>query len=168
MLQVSLWVRVLIGAILVGALLVITPMLLPENVRSRLPAAWANLSITLGLDLQGGSNLLLEVQLEDVQKDKIESMLIDLRHGLRKAGVLFDKTAITADSISVRGGPIPVRRSDFFLLAFPMRTKPIKDGHQPGPASTLNPQVPVDVGAVALCGGRAQVRLWSRCGLASP
>ena len=101
MLQVSLWVRVLIASILVGALLVITPMLLPENVRARLPAAWANLSITLGLDLQGGSNLLLEVQLEDVQKDKIESMLIDLRHGLRKASVAFEKTAISSDTVSV-------------------------------------------------------------------
>ena len=49
----------------------------------------------------------------------------------------FTCSCLTVDSISVRGGPIPVRRSDFFLLAFPMGTKPIKDGHQPGPASLL-------------------------------
>src|ERR1700742_1169606 len=101
MLQVSLWVRVLIGAILAGAILVITPMLLPDNIRSRLPAAWGDLGITLGLDLQGGSNILLEVQLDDVQKDKIESILVDLRHSLHKAGVAFDKTSISSDTVSV-------------------------------------------------------------------
>jgi hypothetical protein len=53
----------------------------------------------------------------------------------------FTCSRLTADSISVRAGPIPARRSDFFLLALPMSTKPIKDRHQPGPASTLNPQV---------------------------
>ncbi len=101
MLQVSLWVRVVVAAILLGAVLVVMPMLLPDGVRSRLPAGWANLSVTLGLDLQGGSDMLLEVQLDEVQKDKIESMLIDLRHGLRKAGIAFDKTAITSDTVSV-------------------------------------------------------------------
>src|SRR5579862_565817 len=101
MLQVSLWVRVVVAAILLGAVLVVMPMLLPDGVRSRLPAGWANLSVTLGLDLQGGSDMLLEVQLDEVQKDKIKSMLIDLRHGLRKAGIAFDKTAITSDTVSV-------------------------------------------------------------------
>src|SRR5579862_8463185 len=101
MLQVSLWVRVVVAAILLGAVLVVMPMLLPDGVRSRLPAGWANLSVTLGLDLQGGSDMLLEVQLDEVQKDKIESMLIVLRHGLRKAGIAFDKTAITSDTVSV-------------------------------------------------------------------
>jgi protein-export membrane protein SecD len=96
-----MWVRVLVASILLGAVLVVTPMLLPDNVRKHLPAAWADLSVSLGLDLQGGSDLLLEVQLDEVQKDKIESMLIDLRHALHKAGIAFDKTAITSDSVSV-------------------------------------------------------------------
>ena len=102
MLQVSLWVRVVVAAILLGAVLVVTPMLLPDSVRSRLPAGWANLSVTLGLDLQGGSDMLLEVQLDEVQKDKIESMLIDLRHGLRKAGIAIGKASITSDSVTIQ------------------------------------------------------------------
>src|ERR1700741_1500852 len=102
MLQVHMWVRVLVASILLGAVLVVTPMLLPDSVRSRLPAGWANLSVNLGLDLQGGSTLLLEVQFDEVQKDKVESMLIDLRHGLHKAGIAFGKAAITTDSVSVQ------------------------------------------------------------------
>src|ERR1700739_4451570 len=102
MLQVSLWVRVVVASILLGAVLVVTPMLLPDSVRSHLPAGWANLSVTLGLDLQGGSDMLLEVQLDEVQKDKIESMLIDLRHGLRKAGIAIGKAAITTDSVTIQ------------------------------------------------------------------
>jgi len=102
MLQVSLWVRVIVAAILLGAVLVVMPMLLPDSVRSRLPAAWGNLSVTLGLDLQGGSDMLLEVQLDEVQKDKIESMLIDLRHNLRKAGIAIGKASITSDSVTIQ------------------------------------------------------------------
>jgi protein-export membrane protein SecD len=101
MLQVHPWVRILVVSILLGAVLVVTPMMLPDGMRKHLPAAWANLSVNLGLDLQGGSDLLLEVQLDEVQKDKIDSMLIDVRHGLRKAGILFDKTTITNDAVSV-------------------------------------------------------------------
>src|SRR6185437_3560642 len=50
-------------------------------------------------------------------------------------------SCLAADSTSARDAPVPARRSDFFLLAFPMGTKPSKDGHHPEPASTLNPQV---------------------------
>src|SRR5215472_9124063 len=90
MLQVSFLTRVLVALILIGGILVSLPNVLPPNVRSRLPAWWANQTISLGLDLQGGSYLLLEVQLDQVQKDKVESLKGDIRHALRKARIGYE------------------------------------------------------------------------------
>jgi len=101
MLQVHLWQRVLVALILVGGILIALPNVLPDNVRSHLPGGWGNQTVNLGLDLQGGSDLLLEVQFDEVQKDKVETLLLDVRHALRKAHIAFDKTGVTGDAISL-------------------------------------------------------------------
>jgi protein-export membrane protein SecD len=101
MLQIPLWQRVLIALILIGGILIALPNVLPDNVRSHLPGGWGNQTINLGLDLQGGSDMLLEVQFDEVQKDKVETLLLDVRHALRKAHIAFDKTGVTGDSLSL-------------------------------------------------------------------
>ncbi len=101
MLQVPLWTRVLVALILLGGILIALPNVLPDNVRSHLPGGWGNQTINLGLDLQGGSDLLLEVQFDEVQKDKVETLLLDVRHALHKAHIAFDKTGVTGDAISL-------------------------------------------------------------------
>ena len=84
MLQVSFFSRILVALILIGGILVSLPNVLPPSARAHLPAWWGNQTVSLGLDLQGGSYLLLEVQLDQVQKDKVESLKGDIRHALRK------------------------------------------------------------------------------------
>jgi preprotein translocase subunit SecD len=100
MLQVPTWVRVLVAAILVGGLLIAMPNVLPDNIRARMPS-FLQSTISLGLDLQGGSYLLEEVQLDQVVKDRIESLTGDIRVGLRKAHIGFNDTNVTANSVSV-------------------------------------------------------------------
>ena len=51
--------------------------------------------MSLGLDLQGGSYLLLEVQLDQVQKDKAESMIGDIRAAFRKAHIGYTDLGAT-------------------------------------------------------------------------
>jgi len=102
MLQVPLWSRILVALILIGGILIALPNALPENVRNRLPAGWAHQTVSLGLDLQGGSYLLLEVQLDEVQKDKIESLKGDIRRTLRKAHMAIADLVNGPDSVSVR------------------------------------------------------------------
>jgi len=87
MLQVSFFSRILVALILIGGILVSLPNVLPPSARAHLPAWWGNQTVSLGLDLQGGSYLLLEVQLDQVQKDKVESLKGDIRHALRKARI---------------------------------------------------------------------------------
>ncbi len=101
MLQVATWVRVVVGLILILGIAIALPNALPDNVRLRLPHALQN-TVSLGLDLQGGSYLLLEVDLDQVQKDKLESLMGDIRVGLRKAHIAYTDIAAKGDQVSVR------------------------------------------------------------------
>ncbi len=101
MLQVSTWTRIAVGLILLAGLLIAAPNALPDNIRAAFPHWLPSQTVTLGLDLQGGSYLLLEVELEAVQKDKLESLMSDARRALRKAHILYDNIGITNDTFSV-------------------------------------------------------------------
>ena len=49
-------------------------------------------TVSLGLDLQGGSNILLEVELDQALKDRLNSTLGDIRRALRKAHIGYNFT----------------------------------------------------------------------------
>ncbi|HUJ48037.1 MAG TPA: protein translocase subunit SecD [Rhizomicrobium sp.] len=103
MLQIATWVRVLIGLILLAGIIIALPNALPSSVRDRLPHWVPSSTVSLGLDLQGGSSILEEVELDQALKDKIESLHADLRIALRKAHILFDKIdVIGSDTVRVR------------------------------------------------------------------
>src|ERR1700733_12056491 len=103
MLQVSFWTRILVALILLGGILVALPNALPDSVRTKLPGWLPSNTLSLGLDLQGGSYLLLEVQFDQVQKDKLETLLSDVHRALRKGLITFnDLTIVDNDGISVR------------------------------------------------------------------
>src|SRR6476646_1367132 len=48
---------------------------------------WMQRHVVLGLDLQGGSHILLEVDTDAVRKEKVEQLRDDVRRGLREARV---------------------------------------------------------------------------------
>ena len=68
---------------------------LPASLLSQLPSVLPRESLSLGLDLQGGSSILLEVDLKDLMRDSMTSMLDDVRRTFRKEkyryyGLLID------------------------------------------------------------------------------
>src|SRR5258708_8934743 len=63
---------------------------------------WAARHVVLGLDLQGGSHILLEVDLNDVRKQKVESLRDDVRNTLRTARVGYTGLAIRDLTVEVR------------------------------------------------------------------
>src|SRR6202165_4788501 len=101
MLFFSRWkaISVLLTAILICLFAV--PNFFPERVVQRWPA-WAQRHIVLGLDLQGGSHLLLEVDSNAVRKEKVQALLDDVRRVLREARIGY--TGLVA-----RGGSVEVR-----------------------------------------------------------
>ena len=107
MLYISKWKAT---AILLTALiccLFAVPNFFPESTIKRWPQ-WAQRHIVLGLDLQGGSHILLEVDPNDVRRQKLQTLQDDVRRTLREARVgLVNAPVIRGNSVEVR-----IRESD--------------------------------------------------------
>jgi len=63
---------------------------------------WAQRRIVLGLDLQGGSYLLLEVDSNYVKKEKLDQVRDDVRRTLRDAKIGYTGLALRGDAVEVR------------------------------------------------------------------
>ncbi len=111
MLQVSLWTRVVTLIILLGGILVALPNALPDSVLKHYPSFLPSSSVNLGLDLQGGSYLLLEVELQQVQQDKSDSLVGDIREDFRKAHIGYTDLGAKGDTVTVRVSD-PARYND--------------------------------------------------------
>ncbi|HEY0438791.1 MAG TPA: protein translocase subunit SecD, partial [Xanthobacteraceae bacterium] len=101
MLYFSRWkiIWILLTAAVVCAFAI--PNFFPERVVQKWPK-WAQRHIVLGLDLQGGSHLLLEVDSNAVRKEKLETLRDDVRRVLREARVGYTGLNIRGNSVEVR------------------------------------------------------------------
>src|SRR3982075_3323676 len=91
-------------AIILTALVVClcaVPNFFPEAQVKTWPA-WAQRRLVLGLDLQGGSYLLLEVDSNYVKKEKLDQVRDDARRVLREAKIPYQGLVARADSVEVR------------------------------------------------------------------
>src|SRR3981189_2784353 len=91
-------------AIILTALVVClcaVPNFFPEATVKAWPK-WAQRHLVLGLDLQGGSHILLEVDSNSVKKDKLDQVRDDVRRTLRDAKIGYTGLAAKADSAEVR------------------------------------------------------------------
>src|SRR5437763_4238543 len=77
------------------------PNFFPES-RVKTWPGWAQRRLVLGLDLQGGSYLLLEVDSNYVKKDKLDQVRDDVRRALREAKIGYTGLAVRNDSVEVR------------------------------------------------------------------
>src|SRR6195952_469111 len=91
-------------AIILTALVVClcaVPNFFPEATVKAWPK-WAQRHVVLGLDLQGGSQLLLEVDSNPVKKDKLDQVRDDTRRTLRDAKIGYTGLAVRTDNVEVR------------------------------------------------------------------
>ncbi|HXL28215.1 MAG TPA: protein translocase subunit SecD [Bradyrhizobium sp.] len=91
-------------AIILTALVVClcaVPNFFPEATVKGWPA-WAQRRLVLGLDLQGGSYLLLEVDSNYVKKEKLDQIRDDIRRSLRDAKIGYTGLAVRNDAAEVR------------------------------------------------------------------
>ena len=65
---------------------------------------WAQRHVVLGLDLQGGSHILLAVDTAAVRKEKLESLRDDVRRVLREARIGYRNLSIQGNSVQLRAG----------------------------------------------------------------
>jgi protein-export membrane protein SecD len=101
-LQVPLWSRLLTLIILLSGILIAFPNALSPDVRARMPKFLPSSAVNLGLDLQGGSYLLLGVDFDQVTRARADSLMDDIRAGLRKARLPFTDISSRGDSVTVK------------------------------------------------------------------
>jgi len=91
-------------AIILTALVVClcaVPNFFPESKVKDWPL-WAQRRLVLGLDLQGGSHLVFEVDSEAVKKDKLDQVRDDVRRTLRDARLAYTGLVTRPDAVEVR------------------------------------------------------------------
>ena len=85
MLDFPRWKFWLVIVATVMGVIAAVPSMLPEATRNQLPGWLKNTHINLGLDLSGGSHLLLEADTADVRKQQIDRMEETIRTEMRRA-----------------------------------------------------------------------------------
>src|ERR1700751_3108009 len=98
MLYFSRWKALAIILTALVVCLCAVPNFFPEAKVKTWPL-WAQRHIVLGLDLQGGSPLLLAVDANAVKKDRLDQLRDDARRILREAKIGYTGLATRGDSI---------------------------------------------------------------------
>jgi preprotein translocase subunit SecD len=101
MLHFSSWKSASILAALVVGLWLALPNVLPQSWREAMPRWLPHRTVTLGLDLQGGAHLLLEVDKAAVLKEQVETLRDDVRRTLRDAKIGYTNLGAQGRSIQL-------------------------------------------------------------------
>ena len=89
MLKISKWNLLFVLSVCLTAIYYILPNLYGKSEVTALPKFFSQKQVNLGLDLQGGSHLLLEVDTKSVLKEKSEDLVDDIRRALRKSKIKY-------------------------------------------------------------------------------
>ncbi|MBK1697751.1 protein translocase subunit SecD [Rhodovibrio salinarum] len=100
MLQIPLWQKVLIFLVLLVGVLFAAPNLVSQERARSLPDWVPNQQINLGLDLQGGSYLLLEVETDAVIDDQLNNLVDTLREEMRGQRIGYRSLGVADGAIS--------------------------------------------------------------------
>ena len=95
------WKVVMVLGICALGLLFAMPNFLPGDKGSKLPGWLPQDQVSLGLDLQGGSHLLLEVDTRTVLREHLESTVDGMRIELRKARIRYSGLGIAGNGTTV-------------------------------------------------------------------
>ena len=110
MFRLATWKVASILALVFCAALLVVPSFLPESavaaIESRLPGFVPFRAIVLGLDLQGGAHILMEVDSASVVKTQVDSLRDDVRAKLREGKISI------SGGISVQPRGVVVRIAD--------------------------------------------------------
>lgn len=98
---------VVYGLVIVLGLLSALPNLLPHNLSGKLPDWYLKNTVSLGLDLQGGSHLLLQADLEELFASEREAIAEELTRTLREAGIHYGRPQMIEARVE-----LPIRKTE--------------------------------------------------------
>ena len=100
MLRFPVWKTAIILLTMLFGALYTSPNLVPENVRRAMPNWLADSTINLGLDLRGGSYLLLEIEPGELEHNKLTVLSRDVQQALLKKPVVkFTQRRVAVDGV---------------------------------------------------------------------
>ena len=101
MLKIETWKKALVAFLCALGLAFAAPNLLDEQTAADLPDFLPKNQINLGLDLQGGSHLLLEVEVGVVVRERLEALVDTIRTELRKERIRYTGLGASATGVAV-------------------------------------------------------------------
>lgn len=132
MLRFPRWKMVMVLGVILFFAIAMLPNLLSPAAREKLPSFFPKQTVNLGLDLRGGSHLLLEMDFNSYLRDHMANMRDGLRAELRKARIGYTSLKVGKDSISVTLRPDTIKPDTnlnaIFRAADPNFASEEKDG----------------------------------------
>lgn len=125
---ISIWLIVLLGV------LYALPNLMPESLREKMPSWAPSRPMTLGLDLQGGSHILLAVDRQDLVNERLTTVRDDIRTLLRDAKIGYTGLSGTGRAIQVRireANDVEKAKTALNQLTLPVTTSLFGGGSSP-------------------------------------
>ena len=102
MLYFTRWKTILIWLSVIAGLLFAAPNLVNQSALDALPDWMPKQKMTLGLDLQGGSHILLQIERADIVKDRLEATRDEVRRLLREESIGYTGLTGAGRTVQVR------------------------------------------------------------------
>ncbi len=104
MLQVARWRIILVAVVTAMGLAFAFPNFVPERLRDQIPGFLPQQAINLGLDLRGGSQLLLEIDTETLRRQQLDNFADQMAMALRDAqpAVRYTGRGVVGDAARIR------------------------------------------------------------------
>ncbi|MGR6430953.1 protein translocase subunit SecDF [Rhizobium sp. PAMB 3174] len=102
MLYFSRWKTTFIWLAVLVAFLTAAPNLFSDKQLASLPSWLPDSKVTLGLDLQGGSHIMLKIERSDIVKERLETTVADVRAKLRAAKIRYTGLSGAGQTVQVK------------------------------------------------------------------
>lgn len=101
MLNFTPWKTAMIWLVTLASLIFAMPNVIPASVMDSLPTWVPRTAMTLGLDLQGGSHIMLKLERTDIVKERLNTVVDDVRTTLREKGIGYSNLNGTGQVVRV-------------------------------------------------------------------
>lgn len=101
MLRFPLWKIAAVLIVTLAGVVFSLPNLFTAQSVNTWPSFMPNQQVSLGLDLQGGSHLLLEVDTDSVLKERLETLVDDVRVQLRSERIGYRNLGVVGDAVTL-------------------------------------------------------------------
>ncbi len=130
MMRLSRWKVILVALAVLFGVVFTLPNVLPQKTLDSLPGWVPQKKLNLGLDLQGGSSLLMEVDTKSLKAERLTNLLEDVRNSLSGQDVAYDGLRQQGDAVLVHvmnAGDMDKAYQALAKLSTPIQNTAVRD-----------------------------------------